>query len=211
MNMGERIRDLRRKRRISQKDFAAYIHVSPSTVSMYESNDREPYGDTLVRMARLLEVSTDYLLEGKTDEAPLVPGALPSGPTVNVPVYGAIRAGEPMMVMEEVRDYETVDVDDYQRGDFYLEVQGDSMEPDHIPAGARVLVRPQPEVQPSEIAVVIVDSENATLARVQFANDQAVIMKSNPRYPPQLYPASEVRIVGRVVAWKIKPEYLKGG
>ena len=62
--MGQRIAVLRRDSGLSQAELARQLKISPSAVGMYEQGRREPAGETLVAMARLFGVSTDYLLTG---------------------------------------------------------------------------------------------------------------------------------------------------
>ena len=63
--IGPRIAALRRERGMSQADLAAKIQVSPSALGMYEQGRREPSADTMVALARALDVSTDFLLTGR--------------------------------------------------------------------------------------------------------------------------------------------------
>ena len=62
--MGARIAALRRQAGMSQAELAKKLQCSPSAVGMYEQGRREPPSDLLVQMARLFQVSTDYLLTG---------------------------------------------------------------------------------------------------------------------------------------------------
>lgn len=64
--LGLRIATLRRQAGISQKSLAKALHVSPSTIGMYEQERRVPSTDCLVQMARLFGVSTDFLLTGQS-------------------------------------------------------------------------------------------------------------------------------------------------
>ena len=66
--LGERIALLRRTRGLSQSELARRLKISASAMGMYEQGRREPSGQTLVALARELEVTTDFLLTG---EAPL--------------------------------------------------------------------------------------------------------------------------------------------
>lgn len=68
--MGMRIAALRRRAGMSQRDLAAALSVSPSTIGMYEQGRREPSADRLVAMSQLFHVSTDYLLTGKPTADP---------------------------------------------------------------------------------------------------------------------------------------------
>lgn len=64
--LGERIAALRRARGLSQAELARKLGISASTMGMYEQSRREPSVQTLVALARELEVSTDLLLTGKS-------------------------------------------------------------------------------------------------------------------------------------------------
>ena len=58
-----RLSEIRKKKRISQLKMALDLNVSQNTISRYETGDREPDLDMLVRLADYLAVSLDYLLE----------------------------------------------------------------------------------------------------------------------------------------------------
>lgn len=62
--LGARIAALRREAGLSQSQLAQMLKISPSAMGMYEQGRREPSVQTLVELARVLEVSTDYLLTG---------------------------------------------------------------------------------------------------------------------------------------------------
>lgn len=63
--LGLRIAALRQKQGLSQAELARRIHVSASSVGMYEQGRREPSLAILVDLAKQLKVSTDYLLTGE--------------------------------------------------------------------------------------------------------------------------------------------------
>ena len=66
--LGARIAALRREAGLNQAELAQRLQISPSAVGMYEQGRREPSADTLVSMAQLFGVSTDYLLTGQAAE-----------------------------------------------------------------------------------------------------------------------------------------------
>lgn len=61
--LGDRIRELRNSRSLSQVGLAKQLHVSKQTISNWENNNVPPSIDTLIRIANFFDVSTDYLLE----------------------------------------------------------------------------------------------------------------------------------------------------
>ena len=63
--LGARIAALRHDAGWSQAELAQRLRVSTSAVGMYEQGRREPAADTLVALAEIFHVSTDYLLTGR--------------------------------------------------------------------------------------------------------------------------------------------------
>ena len=60
--MYQRIRDLREDRDLKQKDLAKHLCCSQQVYSNYELGQRDIPTDVLIRLAKLYDVSTDYLL-----------------------------------------------------------------------------------------------------------------------------------------------------
>ena len=58
----KRIKDLREKNNLQQKDLAKELGVLDATISMWENGKRIPYSDMLIKIANYFGVSTDYLL-----------------------------------------------------------------------------------------------------------------------------------------------------
>ena len=66
--LGARIAALRREAGLSQAQLALRLGISPSAMGMYEQGRREPSMETVVAMAKVFRVSTDYLLTGHVSE-----------------------------------------------------------------------------------------------------------------------------------------------
>lgn len=62
MELGKRLRQLRKQREIKQTDLAEYLSCSPGTISNYENGTHFPDLETLSMLADYYGVSTDYLL-----------------------------------------------------------------------------------------------------------------------------------------------------
>lgn len=63
--LGKRIAETRQKQGWSQAELAERLHISPSTVGMYEQGRREPPIDVLFAMSEEFGVTIDYLITGK--------------------------------------------------------------------------------------------------------------------------------------------------
>ena len=59
---GERLVELRRKNKISQRQLGSLLDLSQSAIAKYERNESEPDIRTLIRMAEIFDVSIDTLL-----------------------------------------------------------------------------------------------------------------------------------------------------
>lgn len=64
--LGERLQELRKDHNLSQKQLADKLNLSVHTISSYERNISEPNDEIKVRIAKLFNTTTDYLL-GLTD------------------------------------------------------------------------------------------------------------------------------------------------
>jgi transcriptional regulator with XRE-family HTH domain len=62
--VGGRIRELRRKYGMTQEELADKMFVSAKTISAYENNRNDLSADVVIRLAYVLEVTTDYILCG---------------------------------------------------------------------------------------------------------------------------------------------------
>ncbi len=65
MMTGQRIRDLRKEKRLSQTELADVVHVSQQTITAWENDKAEPSSSAIAALADYFGVTTDYLL-GRT-------------------------------------------------------------------------------------------------------------------------------------------------
>ena len=62
-----RLKELRKKEKLTMVELSEKLHLSQSTISLYESGKREPDVNTLKKIANFFNVSIDYLLENTND------------------------------------------------------------------------------------------------------------------------------------------------
>ncbi len=60
--LGNRLKGLRNKKGMTQKELADMLGVTDGAIGMWERGRREPDGDKLSQLARIFGVSVDYLL-----------------------------------------------------------------------------------------------------------------------------------------------------
>lgn len=68
MNFGDKLKTLRTSQKLTQQQLADRIGVAKSVVSYFESGNRYPSYDVLVKIAHVFHTSTDYLLDVKKEK-----------------------------------------------------------------------------------------------------------------------------------------------
>lgn len=101
----ERLKELRLKKKLLQKDIADYLGVNRTTYVKYETGASQPDNDTLSRLADFFGVSVDYLLGRENNIAKQDP--LPEYSNIfriekkRYPLLGDIACGKPLFADED--------------------------------------------------------------------------------------------------------------
>lgn len=61
-NFGDRLREIREKRELSQSDLGRATGMQPSAIAHFEADRRKPSFDNVRALAKALNISADYLL-----------------------------------------------------------------------------------------------------------------------------------------------------
>lgn len=67
-NLGNRIKKYRISIKMTQQEFAKRLGVTGASVSAYENGTRYPSLDIIVKIAKVLNITTDELLTGKREK-----------------------------------------------------------------------------------------------------------------------------------------------
>lgn len=197
----EKIRELRKERNLTMKRLGEIVGVSESTISLYENGKRQPDSDMLKKFAELFNVSIDYLLENESHRT------AKSG--VRIPVLGSVVAGIPIEAVQEILDYEEITPEIASHGEhFALKIKGNSMEP-KFSAGDVVIIRKQADVENGEIAVVLVNGNEATIKKIRKGPEGIALIPLNPQYEVMFYTNKEIEtlpvsILGKVIELRAK-------
>lgn len=208
MTTGERIKQLRISKGMTQEELGEKVGVKKAAIYKYETglvvNLKR---DVIEKLAKVFEVSPSYLMgmedtQPKPSVIPTADNIIPLPDTYKVPLLGDIACGEPILAEQNILDL--IPVPDAVKGaDFALRCHGDSMTGARIYDGDIVYIREQPEVENGEIAAVLIGNE-ATLKRVYLYPNKLVLNPENPAYEPFVYTDEElqnVRILGKAIAF----------
>lgn len=186
----------------TQGDLAKRINVGTSTISMWEGGERSPDIDTLYKLASIFDVSLSALLgeEIKQDDVNLS-DAYAIKEFQKIPILGEVRAGYNLLAKENIQGYTFISKKGLPEGEYFaLKVNGDSMINAGIKEGYTVIVKKQPFVDEGQIAVVLINDEEATLKRVFYEGEEYVnLVSENHTYRPTLHKYEDVKILGKVV------------
>lgn len=188
--MKNNIKYYRRVNNETQRDLAKLLHVTHQMIYKYENGLSTVPPDVWKTLSQHWAVSVDSLMGvHKTRK--------------KYKLFESIAAGVPrasVLSTDELVDADIVIDDEH----FALRVKGRSMEP-RISDGDIVICRRQDTVENGQIAVVLVNGDEATLKMVKKSDKGITLIGYNTDvYPPHFYTAEEceklpIRIVGRAV------------
>ncbi len=205
MSFGSRLTSLRKERNMTQNDLANLLGISRGTVGMYEIGKNDPDTSTLFKLADFFSVTVDYLLgRDERRKNTIIENAYIPKKTIELPIIGVVRAGEPLYAEQNILGYSSIDAALVPSGEcFYLRVKGDSMSLSNIVDGQLIMIRCQKEVENGQIALVLVDGEDATIKKFYKTDSIITLMphSSNPEYQPTVIDLKKdtFKVIGKVV------------
>lgn len=196
MTVGERIKEIMKKKGISQNQLARIAQISQSGLSSIINGASSPKENTMKAIAGALECTVADLMG---EEA--VPSNILQMIRGAVPIVGEIACGTPILAQENIEGF--VDTPAGVHADFALRCKGKSMEPLFLD-GDLVLIRQQDDADDGKIAAVLIENE-ATLKRIHRIPDGIMLLPENTaEYAPQIYQgerAAFIRILGVAVGY----------
>lgn len=194
---GDRLKYLRQQKKLNQFELAERLGIDRTMVGKYELKNSQPSKEILEKMATLFNVTPSYLMGFDESES--------NTTGIKIPVIGRVVAGIPVNPITEILDYEEITPEMAATGEhFALQVKGDSMAP-RICEGDIVIVRKQNTVDNKDVAIVLVNGDEATIKEVRISNAGITLVGWNiAAYTPHLYTPEDIKnlpvqIIGKVV------------
>lgn len=192
----ERLQRLLKERELTQNDLSKILNVSESTVGKWILQKAFPRMGIIQKLAEYFNVPKSYFIEFKTSEP---------HKAVRIPILGRVVAGIPLDAIEDILGYEEIRPELAATGKFYaLKVKGESMEP-KIEDGDVVIVKAQATVDSGDIAIVLVNGNEATCKQVKKSKEGIMLIGFNTTvYSPHFYSNEDIQdlpvhIIGKVI------------
>lgn len=200
MEFKDILRKLRTEKGLTLQQVADYVGLQKSAIYKYEHGlIVNPKRSLIEKLATLFQVSPSYLL-GVTDEQH--PQSVTS---VRIPILGRVVAGIPLEAITDIEGYEEITPKMASLGEYFaLKIKGHSMEP-QILDGDIVICKCQSDVESGNIAIVLVNGDEATCKQIKKSPEGVTLIGFNPLvYPPHFYSNKEietlpVNVIGKVV------------
>lgn len=204
--IGNKIREFRERKNLTQEDLAEYLNTTSQTISRYEIGDRKTNQDILFKLAEYFKISiNDFFPPLSFDNAALVEI---SSDTVQIPVLGSIKAGIAIEAQQDILEY--VDIPkDWLKGnkEFYgLKISGDSMYPKYDENDIVIFEHTEDYIiANNKDCAVMVNGFNATFKNVTITENGITLVPFNLNnsdgYKPTFYSKEQiselpVKIVG---------------
>lgn len=200
-NVGQRIFQARKRRKITRKEIADFLQVHETTIKRYEDGDTKKLPtDRLEKIAKYLNTSIDYLMGWDDEQSPQ---------GIQIPVLGTVPAGIPISAIEDIIDYEEIPKSWENQGEFFgLKIKGDSMYPT-LENGDVVIVKKQSTADNGDTVIVMVNGDDATCKRYERSETGIMLIPNNSAYNPVFYTNEEIEalpltIIGKVVELRRK-------
>ena len=198
MTLGERIKFFRERKGLGQTELASLVNISKQSLYKYENNiiTNIP-SDKIEMIAKKLDTTPAILMGWESNVS-----ALPNDKIFMRPLYNSVAAGIGAVADNTILTYIPTFISNSMEKDMYIwvNVQGDSMSP-LIDDGSKILIKKQESVDSGQIAVVLIDGEEAVVKKVEYGTDYVTLISVNPYYPPRRFEGKDVlrlRVVGLV-------------
>lgn len=195
MELKDIIKDYKYRHQLTNDEIAKKLGVTKSTVGRWISGDVKRIQDeTLQRLNEILGYDVEPIIKG-------------SSVHLKRPILGYAKAGYNMFTQENYMGEEEITEEDFYKGDYFLEIQGDSMTGSGIMDGDLALIKQCQSVASGEIAVVMIGDDEVTVKKIIKKPDMLILEATNPQVENRYFTKEEVeylpvRIIGKVVYTK---------
>lgn len=194
MNIGEMINKRRLELGLTLEEVGNIVGVSKSTVKKWEngyiSNMKR---DKIELLSKALKMNPVSFITGEEYNTSNI-NPLPQQNIYMRPIYNSVAAGFGAVAQDTIIGYMPtyITCPSEQEQYIWINVTGDSMSP-LIDDGSKILIKKQTSVDSGQIAVVLIDGEEAVVKKVVYGEDWIELQSINPYYPPRRFVKSDIQ------------------
>lgn len=192
MKIQEILAEFKRQNNVTNLYIAQQTGVTPSTVSRWcRGQIKHIAPQTMQRLSDLLGTDVQALTEAIDFK-------------LEKPILGTVKAGYGLLAQENLDGYMSVSQEDFDKGDYFLRVTGDSMVGAHILDGDLLYVQACSDVPSGTIAVVLIGNEEASVKKLIKKKGYWILQAANPDVEPRVFTEQEVaqlpvQVIGRAL------------
>ncbi len=200
--VGDYIKSLRKSKGLTQEELGNMIGVKKAAVQKWESGMVQNLKrNTIKQLSDIFEVSPASFID---NDDPIESNAtiLPQEKIRMIPVYESVSAGFGAYADNYILEYIPLFIssDEEAHNTLCIKVQGNSMYP-KIEDGDSIQVLKQDWCESGQVAIVLIDDENAVVKKVEYDKSSITLLSFNPEYAPRVFKGAErdrLKILGIV-------------
>lgn len=191
MTLQELLKEYKSKTGYNNETIGQLLGLSKSTVARWSNGETKILqSDTKTKLSKLIGIDVDIALNEQIF-------------FLKKPVLGIVKAGYDLLADQNIQGYMEVSQKDSEKGDFFLKVQGDSMDLAKIHNNDMIYVKKCDNVPNGTIAVVMI-GEEVTVKKVIKKDNLFILEAANPNYENKYFTPQEVeelpvKVIGKVL------------
>lgn len=199
MSIGENIKKLRESHKLTQEEFGKIVGVTDKAVSSWETGAKAPRMGVIQKISDYFNINKSAILDDPIESNATI---LPQEKIRMIPVYESVSAGFGAYADNYILEYIPLFIssDEEAHNTLCIKVQGNSMYP-KIEDGDSIQVLKQDWCEPGQVAIVLIDGENAVVKKVEYDKSCITLLSFNPEYAPRVFKGAErdrLKILGIV-------------
>lgn len=182
----------------SRNDICHDLGIAYTTLTDWIKGNSYPRIDKIELMANYFGVEKSNLVERRKDDASTISKG------ISIPILNTVVAGMPIDAYEDILGYEEISRELASTGEFFaLKIKGDSMLP-VLQENDIIIVRQQSDVESGDIAIVLINGDNATVKKVMKQESGITLIAFNPAvYEPHFYSNDDIESLPVTIAGKV--------
>lgn len=198
MSIGTRMKERRLQLKKTLEEVGSIVGVSKATIQRYEKGAITNIpSDKIEKIAKALSTTPAFLMGWEENHM--------HSKGIRIPILGRVVAGIPIEAITDIEGYEEITPKMASLGEYFaLRIKGHSMEPQILDNDV-VICKCQSDVESGDIAIILVNGDEATCKQIKKSPDGVTLIGFNPLvYPPHFYSNKEieelpVNVIGKVV------------